>query len=828
MEKRQLLKMVLSFVLPPVLVILLFTGAISIYIVPSTENALMQKKKDTVQAIVVSATSILEKHAQMASEGLVTLEKAQELALTEMRALRYGTNNLEYLWITDLKPMMLMHPFYPEMEGTMLDKYTDSRGNMLFARAVAITSQDGEGFINYMWSKGRNIEEVVPKLSYVKLLKPWGWIIGSGIYLDDMQHEIRAFTLQWLMISTLIGVIVLLLLLFVVHRGWKSETGRYLAEEELIGSRERYRALAQASDEMIFLVIAGVLAGANRKACENLEMRESELIGRNFKELITGEAAQAMILSMEAGEEAAPVEVVFHGKSSDHRLMLSAEHAVVHDRSAILYTGCSLHRPDPQETLPIVGDLLLQCGFGVILLDTPQNGKIVFADLTAVALLTGSNKHSVVGKTFNSLLLESDWQRFLLQLLEDKRVDRVHLTPKVQSARRFLAWAIIIDKEMATKGQVALVLLDDSRAEIARQAIEDLFSASISPERLLHLNSFPDQISLPNAQLQQQFLHAATVIRVVLKTGLHAEVATGIAARAVDDIFQAGVAQAIDVLGVPPCPFAYLVLGSIGRREPTLNPDQDTAIIYATSDNSDNSDEREKYFRQFGICVTTFAAAAGLPSCDAGNSAENPDWCLSEAAWHRLFTAWINDSSPEDLLKVNIFFDLRTVAGDDGFTSRLRRQIFKEVATRPIFLYYLAQSTLEFRLPSDLWGRLRAEGPGTNSINLKGMMLHFVNFVRIYALQHGITDTNTIRRLEALAAAEHLPQDILQDTLNAWKFLLQLRFNNQIKAQEKNFSHKNIILLDELDPWNSAMLKMAAGQVSNLQRRLSMDFVRRT
>ncbi len=825
MEKRQLLKMVLSFVLPPVLVILLFTGAISIYIVPLTENALMQKKKDTVQAIVVSATSILEKHALMANEGLVSLENAQELALTEMRALRYGTNNLEYLWITDLKPMMLMHPFYPELEGTMLDKYADSLGNMLFARAVAITSQDGEGFINYMWSKGRNIEQVVPKLSYVKLLKPWGWIVGSGIYLDDMQQEIRVFTLQLLMISGLIGVIVLLLLLFVVHRGWQSETGRYLAEEELIRSRERYRALAHASDEMIFLVIAGVLAGANRKACENLEMKESELIGRNFAELITGEAARAMILSMEAGEDTAPVEVVFRGKSSDHRLMLSAEHAVVHDKPAVLYTGCSLHRPDPQETIPIIGDLLLRSGFGVILLDSPQHGKVVFADQTATALLTGSDEHSVVGKTFNSLLLESDWQRFLLQLMEDKRVDRVHLTPKIQSSQRLLAWAIILDKEMAAREQVAIILLDDSRAEIARQAVENLFAASISPERFLHLPAFGDKGTLTHSELPQQFLHAATVIRVVLKTGLHAEVATGIAARAIDDIFQAGVSQAIDILGVPPCPFAFLVLGSIGRQEPTLNPDQDTAIIYATGD---GSDEREEYFRQFGMSVTSFAAAAGLPPCDAGNSANNPEWCLNETAWHRLFADWINNSLPEDLLKVNIFFDLRTVAGDDGFTNRLRRQIFKEVAARPIFLYYLAQSTLEFRLPSDLWGRLRAEGPGTNSINIKGMMLHFVNFVRIYALQHGIAETNTIKRLEALAAGVHLPPDILLDSLNAWKYLLQLRFNNQIQAQEKNFSHTNIVLLDELDPWNSTMLKMAAGQVSNLQRRLSMDFVHRT
>ncbi|MBU1564089.1 MAG: cache domain-containing protein [Proteobacteria bacterium] len=823
MEKQQLVKMVLSFVLPPALVILLFTGAISFYIVPSTEDALMQKKKDTVRAIVVSATSILEKHAQMESAGLVSLEKAQELALTEMRALRYGADNQEYVWITDQKPMMLMHPFYPEMEGTMLDKYADSRGDIFFNRSVAITRQNGEGYINYMWSKGRNVEEVVPKLSYVKLLKPWGWIVGSGIYLDDVQREIRAFTLQLLMISGLIGIVVLLLLLFVVHRGWKSETGRYLAEEELIRSRERYQALAHASDEMIILVIAGVVAGANRKACENLELKEGELIGRNFVDLIAGDSKQTTLLSMEAGGEATQIEVVFRGKSSDHRLMLSAEHATVHDRPAILYTGRSLRRPDQKETVPIIRYLLMQSGFGIVLLDSPQNGKIVFADQTAVSLLAGSGTQSLAGKSLNSLVREADWQRMLLQLTEDKRVDRVHITKKGRNTQKILAWATIVDEEMAAKGQVAMVILDDSLAETARQTVEDLLAAAISPERLLPGNNFLEKETLTSTE-EQHFLQAATVVRVALKTGLHAEKATRIAARAIDNIFQAGVAQAVDTLGSPPCPFAFLVLGSIGRQEPTMNPDQDTAIIYKTGD---GSDQREDYFRKFGVCVTAFAATAGLPPCDAGNSAENPDWCLSEAAWHRLFTTWINDSLPEDLLKVNIFFDLRTVAGDDAFARRLQQQIFKEVTARPIFLYYLAQSTLDFRLPSDLLGRLRAEGPGANSINIKGTMLHFVNFIRIYALQRGIAETNTIDRLKALAAGEYLPHDILQDTLNAWKFLLQIRFNNQIEAQEKNFSHQNIILLDELDSWNTTMLKMAAGHVSNLQRRLSKDFVQR-
>jgi hypothetical protein len=827
MEKRQLLQMVLSFVLPPVLVILLFGVAIGFYIIPSTEDVLMQKKKDTVRSIVVATTSILEKHAQMEHEGLVSLEQAQQQALTELRALRYGMDNQDYIWITDRKPMMLMHPFYPEMEGAMLDKYSDSQGNMLFLEAVEIIGRQGEGYIDYMWSKGRNTLEAVPKLSYVKLLKPWGWIVGSGIYLDDVQREIRAFTLQLLMISALIGFIVLLLLLFVVHRGWKSETGRYLAEEELIRSRERYQALAHASDEMIFLVMDGIVAGANKKACAYLEMNETELIGRAFEELIADEAGQTFIRETAAGDLVAPAETVIQGKSSAQRLMLTAEHAVVHDRPAILYTGRSLLSSKQQENPPLIRDLLKQSGFGVVLLDNPQNAGIIFADQNAVALLAENTIPSLVGSSLQSLLLVDDWQRMQLQLLEDKRVDRVRLTQKGAGARSFLAWAALVEEESPAKGQVAMVILDDGESGIVRQAAEDLLTASISPERLLYPGIIPERSSLPSPGSSLQFLHAATVIRLALKTGLHAEKATAIATRSIDNIFQVGVARAIDTLGAPPCPYAFLAVGSIGRREPTLNPDQDTAIVYAGGNGTD-TDGREEYFRKFGVSVTAFAAAAGLPPCDAGNSAENPEWRLSEAAWHQLFATYIHACSPEDLLKVNIFFDFRTIAGDHALTNRLRRHIFAEVAARPIFLYFLAQNTLDFRLPSDLLGRLRAEGPGGNSINIKGTMLHFVNFVRIYALQHGIAETNTIARLEALAAGRHLPPDILQDTINAWKFLLQIRLNNQSAALEKNFSQKNNIFLDKLSFWDETMLKMAAAQVGNLQRRLSMDFTSRT
>lgn len=816
MDQRQLLRMVCSFVVPPVMVLLLFTMAIGLFILPSTENALMQRKKDTVRAVVATATSILERHAEAVHHGEVSLAVAQQQALAEMRAVRFGGEKQEYLWITDQQPMMLMHPYYPELEGTELSTYSDTQGKRLFVDAVDLTNLQREGFIDYMWTKSRNSEVLAPKLSYVKLVEPWGWIIGSGIYLDDVREEIRGVTLQLLLISLAIGGIALLLLLFVISRGWRSERGRYLAEEALIRSREQYRALAHAADEMTLLVIDGVVAGANRKSCENLGMDESELIGKNFVGLVGDAAGQAMIQAMESWDNIAPVETLLRGKERELRTLLAAERAVVHNGPAILYTGYPLLRDGRQENCPAVLDLLQKNGFTLLIVDNPHSGRIVHIDSNLENLLSPQGGQPLLGKPLTSLFDAAEGKRLLLQLQEEKQACRVRLTLPGEPGRHLLVWALLLDGERAARGQVAMLIVDDSAAKRAEQRTDRLLAAYLSPERVLVGGN-----QLPACD--NDFYHAATVIRHAVQSGLHGQEATAIADRAIDRVFQSAVNRAIETLGPPPCAYALLTMGSIGRHEAMLNPDQDTGVIFLAGN---GRDERGEYFRQFGRQVTDFAAAAGLPPCKAGNCAENPDWCQSDVAWQRLFTGWINSSSPEDLLKVNIFFDLRSVTGDAALTRRLRREIFAQVEARPIFLYYLAQTTLDFHLPADFFGRLRTRGSSGSEVNLKGMMLHYVNFARIYTLQHGIAETNTISRLEALAAGALLPRDLLQDTLDAWKFLLQIRFANQVMVEEKNFSQKNLILLEELSPWQESMLKMAASQVSSLQKRLSIDFTR--
>lgn len=112
---------------------------------------------------------------------------------------------------------MLMHPNFPELDGKNLSNDRDPAGKYLFVEMVNICNEKGEGFVDYMWPKPGTTRPV-PKLSYVKLFKPWGWIVGSGIYVDDVQEELTK--IKWNIIAaTLVCVfVVLIFTYFVAHK----------------------------------------------------------------------------------------------------------------------------------------------------------------------------------------------------------------------------------------------------------------------------------------------------------------------------------------------------------------------------------------------------------------------------------------------------------------------------------------------------------------------------------------------------------------------------------------------------------------------------------
>ena len=138
---------------------------------------------DRTQKTVEVAHSVVSHYQAQEQLGVMTRPQAQAAALSTLRALRYGQD--DYFWVNDMQPRMVMHPFSPQLEGQDLSTRTDADGVFMFREMTEIARRDGSGFLNYRWAKPGQ-EEPASKVSYVKAFKPWGWVIGSGVYTDQI------------------------------------------------------------------------------------------------------------------------------------------------------------------------------------------------------------------------------------------------------------------------------------------------------------------------------------------------------------------------------------------------------------------------------------------------------------------------------------------------------------------------------------------------------------------------------------------------------------------------------------------------------------------
>jgi methyl-accepting chemotaxis protein len=183
------------------LVLLSILGTLLVGVIDAwrTREMLLDDRKVKTQHVVEVAYGIVESFQKQAAAGSLAEDDAQKAALAQLNTLRYG--GTEYFWVNDMTPRMVMHPAKPELNGKDLSGMADPNGKHLFVEFVATVKRDGAGFVDYMWPKPGS-EDPVAKISYVKGFAPWGWVIGSGIYLDDVD------AIFWTIVLTQGGVLL--------------------------------------------------------------------------------------------------------------------------------------------------------------------------------------------------------------------------------------------------------------------------------------------------------------------------------------------------------------------------------------------------------------------------------------------------------------------------------------------------------------------------------------------------------------------------------------------------------------------------------------------
>jgi methyl-accepting chemotaxis protein len=263
-------------------------------------HTMLEDRQVKTRHVVETSYGVVAHYGALAASGTMKREDAMSQALSVLRGLRYEEK--EYFWINTLEPFMVMHPMKPELDGKDLSDLKDPNGKRIFVE-FANAAKQGGGFVDYYWPKP-GADKPVSKISYVKLYEPWGWVIGSGIYIDDVDQEFMTELLK-------AGGFIFAALLLIGGAAWyitRSITrplsqavnvANALAEGDLTVTIE-----ASARDE------TGQLLGAMKAMVEKLSQIIGEVNGAAASIATASEevSSTAQSMSQATNEQAASVE----------------------------------------------------------------------------------------------------------------------------------------------------------------------------------------------------------------------------------------------------------------------------------------------------------------------------------------------------------------------------------------------------------------------------------------------------------------------------------------------------------------------------------------
>jgi CBS domain-containing protein len=270
--------------------------------------------------------------------------------------------------------------------------------------------------------------------------------------------------------------------------------------------------------------------------------------------------------------------------------------------------------------------------------------------------------------------------------------------------------------------------------------------------------------------------------------------------------------------------WAWLALGSEGRREQTIATDQDNAIVYAVEGDVDAARQR---LLAFAGAVNEALAAVGVPLCPGNVMARNPECCLTLGEWQSRFAHWVREPTPQALLNANIYFDFRPLSGDPALVTRLRRFVLGLTADNRAFLRMLTHNALQAEPPLGVIRSFRTdEGPHAGTIDLKshGTRL-FVDAARAFALAFGIAETNTAQRLRLSGRRLNLPANDVDAIVDAFEYLQMLRLRSQRGGIEPSAGGQPHPVPNRIDPYalnelDRRLLKESFRQARTLQQLL--------
>ena len=775
----------LKIVVPSVVAVIILVFSLFFVVVPDFQASMMDNKKEMIKELTASAVSVIDYYIDLQKKGKLTKEQAQKKAIADIEHMHYGIENKDYFWITDMHPRMIMHPYRRELIGKDLSSFKDVKnksGKFIFQEFVNLVKEKDEGYIQYLWQWMDDETRTAQKLSYVKGIPEWNWIIGTGIYIHDVDEQIAELNDNLLAILVVISIILILALAYLMYQSHKIEKNKMQAEMGLMEAKDRYRALVEASNEGCILLLDGEVIYSNHTIERLLGYSESDLsidmlLNNIIPDVSVNRGVLEHLYKIKAGDPSTgEFEARLKNSSGTLLDMIVATsriffaqkngHVISVRKIARIDAGDILHSAD------ITADAEYSLGLTIALGTICQ--PVTDQELSAYPVL----KDSALLFEAAAAMRLNDTDTVLVENVQGRVVGQI-------SSR---------DIALTYSGQVVNSLLEIKQADSLGHIVNMLNQIPEMVKGMTSQNSSPTAIR----QLIGKMFDAAIVRFIEL---------------------------AIKELGTPPVKFAFLSLGSNARHEMTMFSDQDNALIYEDVPAEDEKNIK-RYFLKLSDRVCSMLNQAGYPYCPGGIMATNPKWCLSESNWKDNFKKWIESSTPESILEVNVFFDIYCVYGDTKLAENVQDYALRLANDSPEFFIHFARNCLLYTPPLNLFGGIKTEArDGSEFIKVKECIKPIVNFTRIYALKHGITATATIARLKALNAQEIISDSALEKMVADFTYLWRLRFYNQLIAHADLRHANDDLSLNDLNEAEKDKLKRILSEINLLQSKLSFEFL---
>jgi CBS domain-containing protein len=434
--------------------------------------------------------------------------------------------------------------------------------------------------------------------------------------------------------------------------------------------------------------------------------------------------------------------------------------------------------------------------------DASVSSLIVIKDAHPVGILTAKDisKRCVAADLPSSTAVENIMTSDMASVPSDMTV----FDAQIIMTRKHLYHLPVIDENELT----GIVSISDLMRQGGRNSVylaSAIRKADSIDELIEHSQMIP--------QLQQQ----------LVKMGAAAEhVGKGVTA-VTSAITRRLIEMAEKKLGPPPVAYAWIAAGSHARREQTTHSDQDNALIIA----DELRKKDEDWFDALSRFVCHGLAACGYIYCPGEVMAMNPRWRQTQSVWLGYFRQWINAPSPRALMYSSIFFDLRTIHGDESLLKRVSKDILRLTPKSALFLAHLTVNALKLRPPLGFFRDfvLVHDGKHNDTLDLKHSgITSIVDLARIYALAEGIPAVNTIERLKLAAVSSSLSRDGAANLLDAFEFIGTLRIQHQARQIAAGQTADNFMSPKEISKLEREHLKDAFKVIQTMQSSMEMRY----